>query len=375
MDLNIGLIGAGSIGLVHLLSLKNIISNKMLSESGVNVKIKGIADVDEKKIQNLKRNNPYNVDIFTTNPDELIKDKTINVIYITTPTKFHKEYYFKIAEEGKHVFCEKPLAFSLVDIREMIAQEKKYGIFSQVGLVLRHCPVIWKLKQVFSDKKDELGKKLSFIFRDVQEWPIGTRDHPSEWRKDPFLARAGCLFEHSIHDVDMLEYFFGDDLKLSNLFAKIRHVSPLTQNRLEDVATLNFEYNEGFVGNLTSIWNQAKIDERRIEIFFENGFLLLDGYDGFTFKKFEYLIKRKKTRLKVNDIFSEYLKKMNYPQMTPSTGPYLFENLSFLKSIIAEKKPYPGLEIGLRAHEIIELAYQSSKEDKKVFVNNEFLSL
>lgn len=127
------MIGTGSIGLVHLLSLKKIQEDNLLSKHGVNIKILGVADIDENKLNNLKRNNPYNVEYFTTNPDEIIKDKNINVMYITTPTKFHKDYYIRIAEEGKYIFCEKPLAFTLEDIKEMISVEKKQGVLTQVG--------------------------------------------------------------------------------------------------------------------------------------------------------------------------------------------------------------------------------------------------
>ena len=66
----------------------------------------------------------------------------------------------------------------------------------------------------------------------------------------------------------------------------------------------------------------------------------------------------------MNDVVSEYLKKMDYQIITPGIGPYLYENMSFLESLILGKRPYPGLEIGLNAHKIIELAYQSSREDK-----------
>jgi len=81
------------------------------------------------------------------------------------------------------------------------------------------------------------------------------------------------------------------------------------------------------------------------------------------------LIGRKKTRLKYNEIIKEYLKKKDLPQITPSTGHYFFENMSFLESIIKQEKPYPGLEIGYKAHEIIELAYQSSRENKMLSYN------
>lgn len=363
MNINIGVIGTGLIGLIHLFSLKQIKEENLISKNGVNINIKQIADIDENKLNKLKKNNPYNVERFTTNPEELIYDNSIDIIYIATPTKFHKEFFCKAAEEGKNIFCEKPIAFSLDDIKEMISYEKKYGILTQTGLVLRYCPIFWKFKEILLDKNLQFGERLSFIFRDTQEWPLGTQTHPSEWRKDPSLAYAGCLYEHGIHDVDLLNYLFNEEAEISKLKAKIRYVSQLTQGSIEDVAILNIEYLDGFSGNLIGIWNNARMDERRFEISFENGFLILDGYTGFSLNKFEYLIKKKKKRFTMKDVTIEYMEAKNFPKTTSNLGPYLYENLSFLNSVLNEEKPYPGLEIGYKAHNIIELAYQSSKEN------------
>ncbi len=214
------------------------------------------------------------------------------------------------------------------------------------------------------NNENSFGVRLSFIFRDTQEWPIESRTHPSKWREDPALAHAGCLFEHGIHDVDLVEYLFTDDSNLSKLFAKVRYVSPISQKRLEDVAAIEFECEDGFVGNLISIWNKAKMDERHLEVFFENGYLVLDGYTIFSFKKCEYIIGRKRKSLNFDEIVDEYQKAHNYPQFYPRTGPYLYENLHFLKSIVKKEKPSPGLEIGYRAHEIIDHAYHSSRENR-----------
>ncbi|MFX1337465.1 MAG: Gfo/Idh/MocA family protein [Promethearchaeota archaeon] len=364
MNINIGMIGTGLIGLVHLLSLKIIIDENLISEPDVHINIKTVMDIDEDKLNNLKRINPYDIERFTTNPEELMKDKEIDVIYITTPTKFHKDYFIRAAEEGKNIFCEKPLAFSLENIKKMISYEKKYGNLTQVGLPLRHSPVFWKINQIMMEKKEELGKRLSFSFRAIQEWPVESRTHRSDWRKNPDLAHAGCLYEHSIHDVDLIDYLFGNEFSISKLYAKIRFVSSITQNKIEDVANVNLGYRDGLIGCLISIWNKAKIDERTIEIYFENGSIFLNRYTGFSFNQFEYIIKNKKTRLKREEVYEEFLKSRNYPQIDPITGPFLFENLSFLKSMIKGESPYPGLEIGYRAHEIIERAYQSSRENK-----------
>ena len=121
------MIGVGNIGLLHLLSLKKINEDKLLSKYGANIKIRTIADIDENVVNNLKTKNPYNIEHFTTNPDDVINDKAIDIIYITTPTKFHKEYYMKAAKESKIVFCEKPIAFSLEDIQDMISHKRNRG--------------------------------------------------------------------------------------------------------------------------------------------------------------------------------------------------------------------------------------------------------
>jgi predicted dehydrogenase len=71
----------------------------------------------------------------------------------------------------------------------------------------------------------------------------------------------------------------------------------------------------------------------------------------------------------MDEIIAEVIKENNYPQFSPSTGSYLFENLNFLEAIIKGEKLYPGLEIGYRAHEIIEKAYQSSRENRAIFFN------
>ncbi|MHA1285742.1 MAG: Gfo/Idh/MocA family oxidoreductase, partial [Promethearchaeota archaeon] len=95
MKLNIGFIGTGSIALLHLLSLKKIKEENLLEKYSTTFEIKGVADINENTLNNLKKKNPYDIKYFTTDPNEIINDKDINIVYITTPTRFHEEYYIK----------------------------------------------------------------------------------------------------------------------------------------------------------------------------------------------------------------------------------------------------------------------------------------
>ena len=368
MELNIGVIGTGSIAISHLVSLNEIIQNHIIKDKyNSKIKIYGLCDNDSDKLSVLKKKNLYNAKLFTTDFEELIKNKLINVIYITTPTKFHNDYFIRAAEEEKQVFIEKPLAFNTSEIKKMITAQRKHGIYAQVGLVLRHCPLFWKIKNLIQTNKDELGKNLGFIFRDDQEWPIATLLHPSKWRKDPKMAHAGCLYEHSIHDVDMLEYFFRDE-NLTSIKANIRYISSLTKKTLEDTAMVYFKYQDGLSGTLFSLWHQIPRDERRIEIFFENGSIILDGYQLIDYKSFLFYLKKSKKKIKMQALISEYFRKINFPQVQFTLGAYFFQSLAFLESLCNEENPHPDLQIGLRAHQLIEAAYKSSRENSEIKV-------
>ena len=174
----------------------------------------------------------------------------------------------RAAAAGKHIFMEKPLAFYPEDIREMDAAREKAGIQVQVGLVLRYEPVFWFLQELMQKEKERLGSLLSFIFRTDQEWPITGSAHDSAWRSDRSLAYRGCLFEHSIHDLDLLLSFFGD---YKGVAARIGYRSRLArESGIEDLATVLLSFENGVSGNLTSIFHRIKgRDVRRLELIFE----------------------------------------------------------------------------------------------------------
>ena len=58
----------------------------------------------------------YSYDTF----DRIKDDPTVDVVYVVLPNSMHAEYTIRAARAGKHVFCEKPMAVSVAECRQMI---------------------------------------------------------------------------------------------------------------------------------------------------------------------------------------------------------------------------------------------------------------
>ena len=104
------------------------------------------------------------------------------------------------------VFCEKPLAVDLDSAVAMVDAVRRSGVVNQVGLVLRDSPAFVYLRDQVN--RPESGRVMSVVFRDDQYIPIQGQ-YGSTWRADPTKAGSGTLLEHSIHDLDILEWMLG----------------------------------------------------------------------------------------------------------------------------------------------------------------------
>ena len=73
-----------------------------------------------------KANRVASKDHSYTNTEKMYKNENIDAVYIATPNYLHKPMIKQALEEGKHVFCEKPVSTSIEDAREIFKLDKKY---------------------------------------------------------------------------------------------------------------------------------------------------------------------------------------------------------------------------------------------------------
>lgn len=365
--IRIGFIGAGLNAHGHALALRSIIEGPTLR--GAAAELTMVYDINPQKAAIFAEQ--HSVSAVAADAAELFSDPALDAVYICTPTASHKAYFLKAAEAGKHIFVEKPLAFSTDDIKEMIAVRKKAAVKAQVGLVLRFEPVFWFLKQMMEQEKGIFGSLLSFFFRSDQEWPLCGSFHDSAWRSDPREAFAGCLFEHAIHDVDLIRYLFGE---VSELSAFVGYRSAVSAGKIDDVATVSFSLENGASGNLNAMYHQIKgRDVRRLEIFFERAVVILDDYKPGNFdrryRELSLEISGQPGRvITQEEVDQAYYQSIGSPTLLfpEIVSAYRYQALAFLNSLLGQQEPFPDLGAALEAHQIIESLYSFARRSQQL---------
>jgi len=350
----VGIIGAGFIGRFHAAAVSRLVRQGLVKARYV-----GICDLDEERAQEFAR--IARLPLCTTSADEIIACPDIDTVYVCTPTRFHKELVLKAVGAGKNVFCEKPLARNLADARAMHEAVRAAGIRHQVGLVLRHAPVFNVMKQLMSDPG--LGRPMAVLFRDDQFFPIQAH-YASTWRKDYEMSGGGTLIEHSIHDLDLLRWLIGE---VASLRAVTRNFAG--HPGVEDLASVWLRFENGCTGQLMSVWHNVlgRPSGRLIEIFFENGYFSTDN-DFLGPLRYETYASGGPVVLTTDEVQRRYREMVGVSEEVyqAAIAGYAMEDYFFLRDLAEGRAPFPGFEVGVRAHELVDAVYRSAAEGREV---------
>ncbi|MGQ0831512.1 MAG: Gfo/Idh/MocA family protein [Microthrixaceae bacterium] len=256
MTVRIGFLGAGLIATYH---------GKSLRRSGADHVIAAVHDPDE-----FRREAFAAASGATAMPTEGDVLDAVDAVYVCTWTSEHPRLVQAAAERGLPVFCEKPLATTCATALEMHDIVTSAGVINQVGLVLHTSPSFLELEHQLADPRN--GRVQAVVLRDDQFLPIRGM-YGSTWRGDVLLAGAGTMLEHSIHDVDALEWLFGPMVAVSGRSSTFHDNAGI-----EDTVVASMEFRGGAQGSLTSVWHQLleRPSLRRIEVICEHAFLTLE---------------------------------------------------------------------------------------------------
>jgi predicted dehydrogenase len=83
--------------------------------------------------------------------EAVLDDPEVDIVYISLPNHLHEEWSVRCAEAGKHILCEKPLAFSAHEVENMLAAARKHDVFFLEAFMYRCSPQTQKLAAVIKD--------------------------------------------------------------------------------------------------------------------------------------------------------------------------------------------------------------------------------
>lgn len=153
---------------------------------------------------------------------ELLERDDIDLIDINAPSDAHKEIAIAAARAGKHLFCEKPLALTLEDSREMLREAEKAGVKHMVGFNYRFAPAVQLAKKLVAEGR--LGRIFHFRAWFLQDWIVDP-DFPLVWRLQKEVAGSGSHGDLGAHLIDLAHFLVGDIdevIGLSETFVKER---------------------------------------------------------------------------------------------------------------------------------------------------------
>jgi predicted dehydrogenase len=176
-------------------------------------------------------------------------------------------------------------------------------------------------------------------------------------------AGGGALLEHSIHSVDILNWLFGP---VSRVFALTRNVYGY---EVEDTATLTIEHDNGVVGNLVTIFNGMRgREERRLEVFFENGVIELTTDFVIGAKEDSFMVQRPDQapeRLDVAAMREAFFTGIGVTRRDMFFYQYISDR-AWLGSVRAQTTATPGFADAFAAHAVVEAAYRSARSRQPV---------
>ena len=333
MTVRIGFLGAGLIATYH---------GKSLHRSGSDHVIAAVYDPDGERAAAFAQASGAKA----MDSEEAVLD-AVDAVYVCTWTSEHPRLVGLALEHGLPVFCEKPLAISLTAARAMASAVAEAGVVNQVGLVLRSSPSFLELEHQLADPRN--GRVQAVVLRDDQFLPVQGM-YGSTWRGDVARAGAGTMLEHSIHDVDALEWLLGPMRSVS-----ARSSSFHAHAGIEDTVVANLAFESGPLATLTSVWHQLleRPSLRRVEVICEGAFLTL-----------EHDVVGPVTWTRDDGAGSLEGEALMAAVLDRHDGRLPNQDRGFVEAVAAGRPgPHPDLATALRAHEVVDAVYRSAAQD------------
>ena len=165
---------------------------------------------------------------------DLLTDEEVQVVHITTPNYLHFSQARAALEAGKHVLCEKPLAMTSEETRQLVILAEETGLVAGVNYNLRFYPLNIEARDII--ERGDLGEVTSIFGSYVQDWLLYPSDY--NWRVLPEKGgELRAIADIGTHWLDLVQVI--TSLKVEAVLADLQTVHHTRQRPIGEVETFS----------------------------------------------------------------------------------------------------------------------------------------
>lgn len=186
---------------------------------------------------------------------ELIDDRRIDAVVICSSTDTHATIIGEAARAGKHLFCEKPIAFSLPEIDTALEAVERAGVKLQIGFNRRFDATFRRVHD--SVARGEIGEPwlLRITSRDPAPPPLSY-----------IQTSGGLLLDMTIHDFDMARFVIGSEVQTVSATTGVLVSEEIGAAGDVDTAVVVMRFANGAIGTIENSRQAVYGYDQRIEV-------------------------------------------------------------------------------------------------------------
>lgn len=284
--LNVAIIGRGFMGKAHSNGWSQA---PKFFQLGIEPVLKVVCDPDHTGAEGFASN--WGWDCIETDWREAVQRDDVDAIDICTPTFLHEEIAIAAAQNGKHIFCEKPIALSYQSAKAMYEAAEKAQVVHYLNHNYRRAPAIAFARQLIDEGK--IGTIYHWRGTYLQDW-ITDPNFPLTWHLQKEFAGAGPHYDLNSHSVDLGRYLVGEIKAVSAMMKTFVEERPLPgegagtfkagtgatdkgQVTVDDAAFMLAEFENGALGSFeASRFANGRKNYNYFEIYGSKGSLLFN---------------------------------------------------------------------------------------------------
>jgi predicted dehydrogenase len=197
--------------------------------------------------------------------------RDVDAVIICSTNADHAELTIASARADKHVLVEKPIATNVPDAQRMIAACREAGVQLQVAFPCRYQPAVARVKELID--QGAVGRVVAIKGTNHGRMPGG-------WFVDPAKAGGGAVMDHTVHVVDLMRWFLGQEVV--SVYAEVGDSLLHPELGIDDAGLLSMELEGGAFATLDTSWSRPKTfptwGDVTMEIVGTSGVLSLDAF-------------------------------------------------------------------------------------------------